>query len=58
MADRQADGLAGVDFGDPPATDEISVAIEYLDAAGFVGDVQPVLVVDRDRSRFKKTTVV
>ena len=58
MTDRQADGLAGVDFRDSPATNETSVAVEDLDAAGFVGDVQPVLVVDRDRSRFEKTTVV
>ena len=58
MADRQANGLAGVDLGDSPATNETSVAVEDLDAPGFVGDVQPVLVVDRDRSWFEKTTVV
>lgn len=45
-------------FGRPPTTDEVPIAVEDLDAAGFVDDEELVRRADCDRAWFNEATVI
>ena len=58
LADRETTRFALFALGRSPRTDKVPIAIEHLNTTGHVDNVQPVLVINRDRSRLQEPPVV